>query len=266
MPCPKYDFHMHTAHIGCANQTMIVADIVETCTRVGCSAIGISDHLNSLDQLPTHERIKADLEAVVPGIDVYFGVELNFVGCDQGFAFNTDIKEEYGFQFAVGGIHDVYTTEYDLAKIIEIQHRHHLRTCEDPLVDVLVHPYWFSRQPFNENHWPWFDSVSVVPDAYARELGQVARDTGTAVEINAMANVASVSFSEPYIEAYVRYLSIIAAEGPMFSVGSDAHDIGQLPNVADAWKVAERLGLDETRIWRPAQTAFRRPTASGGSL
>jgi len=189
MDCPKYDFHIHTEYLRCANETMTVPAIIRECERIGCREIGITDHLNTLDKLPLHALIRKDIEALDPGIEVYFGVELNFTGCDEGFAFSDAIRDEYGFQFAVGGIHGTYVEEYDLGKIIDIQHRHHLKTCEDPLVKVLVHPYWFGRGDFDKNGWPWFDSVTVVPEAYARELGQVARDTGTAIEINSRANL-----------------------------------------------------------------------------
>lgn len=257
MPCPEYDFHIHTKYLKCANETMELAAIAEECARLGCRAIGITDHLNTLDQLPLHEPIRRDIEALAPAIDVYFGVELNFVGCDQGFPFSEAIKEEYGFQFAVGGIHEAYVEEYDLKDIIDIQHRHHLETCEDPLVDVLVHPYWFGRGAFDEHGWPWFDSVRVVPEAYARELGQVARDTGTAIEINSRANVCREVFGEDYVKEYVDYLAVIAAEGPLFSVSTDAHEIGHLKSIADAWRVVDLLGLPEDRIWRPARPPLK---------
>ena len=52
-------------------------------------------------------------------------------------------------------------------------------------------------------------------------------------------------------EEYIAYLVVIAEEGPMFALGSDAHDIGRLETIATAWEVAARLGLDGERIWQP---------------
>lgn len=257
MACPKYDFHIHTKYLKCANETMELPAIVQACERAGCRAIGITDHLNTLDKLPLHLEIRRDIEALDPAIPVYFGVELNYTGCDEAFAFSREIKAEYGFQFAIGGIHDPYVDAYDLKKIVDIQHRHHLKTCADPLVDVLVHPYWFGRRKFDEKGWPWFDSVRVVPEAYARELGQAAKATGTAIEINAEANVCRQVYGEDYVKAYVDYLAVIAAEGPMFSVASDSHDISHLAAITESWRVADLLGLSEDRIWRPAGVPLR---------
>lgn len=248
---PRFDFHIHTKYLGCANATMEVAAILQECQRLGVTRLGIADHLNTLDKLPLHVPIRKDIEALSPDIDVYFGVELNFTAADGEFAFSPEIKEEYGFQFAIGGIHGTYADTHDLNKIVDIQHRHHLKTCRDPLVDVLVHPYWFGKGEFDRKGWPWFDSMQCVPESYARELGQVASETGTAIEINACANLENPSYSDRYVKEYVAFLSVIAEEGACFSFGSDAHDIGRLKGVAAAWRVAADLGLTADRIWCP---------------
>ncbi len=248
---PRLDFHMHTHYLGCANGTMKIPDMIGTCEKLGVTALGITDHLNSLDKIERHLPIISDIRALETPLAVYFGVELNFMSADGDFAFSAEIKERYGFQFAIGGIHGVYTDTYDLKKIIDIQHRHHLATCRNPLVDVLVHPYWFGKYDFDHNQWPWIDSMRPVPESYARELGQTAKETGTAIEINACANLVNPSHSERYVEEYIAFLAVIAETGAMFSVGSDAHDIGQLASVRSAWGVAEKLGLSDDRIWMP---------------
>jgi len=251
MGCPKYDFHIHTKYLGCANATMEIPSIVKECERLGVVSLAITDHLNTLDKLELHVPIREDIEALDTEVEIYFGVELNFTGCDQGFAFSQEIKEKVGFQFAIGGIHATYLEQYDLRKLVDIQHRHHLRTCQDPLVQVLVHPYWFGKGEFDKHGWPWFDSMKVVPETYVRELGQVSRETGTAIEINGKANLRNPAFSQDYVEEYFDYLSILAEEGALFSLGSDAHDLSHLEAIQDTWHMVERLDLSQDRIWRP---------------
>ncbi len=259
LPIPRYDFHVHTKYLKCANATMEVAAVVRECERIGVTRLGFSDHLNSLDKLGLHRQIRADIESLDTPVEVFFGVELNFLAPDGEFAFSSAIKEEYGFQFAIGGIHGTYLDEYDLHKIVDIQHRHHLRTCANPLVDVLVHPYWFGKGEFDKKEWPWFDSMLAVPEHYARELGQMARETGTAIEINATANLTNPNFSDGYVKEYFEFLSVIAAEGACFSLGSDAHDIGRLKDAQAAWRMAEQLDIAGDRIWSPGE----RPMAGG---
>jgi len=251
MKCPRYDFHIHTKYLGCGNHTMEVPAIARECKRLGVTCLAITDHLNTLDKLDLHVPIRKDIEALDEDIEVYFGVELNFLGCDGDFAFNRQVKEEYGFQFAIGGIHGTYLEEYDIKKIVEIQHRHHLRTCEDPLVEVLVHPYWFGKGEFDKKGWPWFNTMKVVPESMARELGQASKQTGTAIEINGSANLDNPAYDENYVREYIDYLAILAEEGAIFSVGSDAHDISRLASVEYTWKAVEQLQLPPERIWRP---------------
>lgn len=245
------DFHVHTKYLGCADATMEVAAIARECERIGVAQLGIADHLNSRDKLDLHPPIRKDILALDTAIDVHFGVELNFTALDGGFVFDPEIKARYGFQFAIGGIHSAYLEQYDLKRLVDIQHRHHLKTCADPLVDVLVHPYWFSKGEFDKQAWPWFDSMRAVPESYARELGQAARETGTAIEINASANLANKAFSRRYVEEYIVFLSIIAEEGACFAFGSDAHNIGQLQNIELSRQIAAQLNLTSARIWRP---------------
>jgi len=135
--------------------------------------------------------------------------------------------------------------------MIDIHHRYHLKVCQDPLVEVLVHPYWFSPATFSRNNWPWFNSMKVVPVDYTRELAQVSKETGTAIEINGHANLRNPSFSDDYVKEYYDYLAILAEEGAVFSLGSDAHDITWLEHVQDAWQVAKKLNLSPDRIWHP---------------
>lgn len=253
----RFDFHTHTAYLKCANGTMTVPAMLEECARLGVDRLGITDHLNTLDKLPLHEFIRHDLEAADSPIDIYFGVELNYMSCDGAFAFNAEVKERLGFQFAIGGIHATYLEQYDLRRMVDIQHRHHLKTCQDPLVDVLVHPYWFGRGEFTKRNWPWFDSVKAVPEAYARELGQVARETGTAIEINACANLSCPNNPPAYVDEYADYLAAVAAEGCRFSVGSDAHDIRRLADIQLAWAMVKRLKLPPERLWSPACPPFK---------
>jgi histidinol phosphatase-like PHP family hydrolase len=259
---PRNDFHVHTKYLKCANDTMDIPAIVKACERLGVTAIGITDHLGSMDKLELHVPIKQDIEALAPAMDVYFGVELHYLVLDGPFVWNAEIKEQYGFQFAIGGPHNPFVESYDLKKIVDIQHRLHLKTCRDPLVDVLVHPYWFSKGEFDKHGWPWFDSMQVVPESYARELAQTAKATGTAIEINGTGCIVNPCHSDRYVKEYIEFLSIVASEGACFSLGSDAHDLGHLKNVQPAWQVAEQLHLTAEQIWFPKCSPLKRDAKS----
>ncbi len=256
----QVDFHIHTYHLGCANETMTLPAIVEDLRNLGVTKFGISDHLNTRDKLPLHEKIKADIDALPAGdgaMELYFGVELNFMSSDGEFAYDEDIRDAMGFQFAIGGIHATYVDAYDIDKIVAIQHRHHLLTCQNPLADVVVHPWWFGKGPFETNGWPWFDDMSVVPESMTRELGQTAAETGTAVEINAAAIFYTPNYSDRFKEQYVDYLAVLAETGCQFSIGSDAHSRDHFNGLEAVVAAAQRAGITEDRIWAPACEPYR---------
>ena len=253
--CPKYDFHIHTARVGCADATMEIPTIVKRCEQRTLTAIAITDHVDQPDGLQANLQIKRDLENIDTNIDLYFGLEASYVAPDHEFFYNEQMKETYGFQFAIGGVHATYLDEYDPARIVEVRHRYYLEVCQNPLIDVLAHPYWFSSAEFQAKGWPRFDSMLPVPPSYARELGQVAKETNTAIEING-GNVSSLNRSDLYIDAYIDFLTLIAEQGPAFSIGSDAHDLRSLGRIEAAWTVPERIGIGADRIWRPGCEPF----------
>lgn len=245
------DYHVHTHYLGCANSTMTLEAIAREAERLGIDEIAITDHLNSLDVLEKHASIKSDIGALDGRARFYFGVELNFLSRRGGFAYDESVRDRMGFQFAIGGIHSTYLDSYDLVRLIDVQHEHHLLTCTNPLVDVLVHPWWFSRNEFDRNGFPWFDDMSVVPDDLTRELGRAASGTGTAIEINACAIFANPGYPYRFKAQYVDYLRVLADEGARFALCTDAHDIAHLSALSLAEAAFRELSLPAERLWRP---------------
>jgi histidinol phosphatase-like PHP family hydrolase len=246
----RCDYHIHTHYLGCGNATMIVNDIVSESVRRGVESIAITDHLNDLKFLEKHPPIKRDIEALDAPIDVYFGTELNFLP-DGSFPYSEQVAADTGFQFAIGGPHGPYITEYDEEKMVKRQHDRHIATCEYPLIDVLVHPWWFGKGHFDNLGFPWFDDMSVVPRSMTKELGAAARETGTAIEINACAMFANPNYPFSFKAQYVEYLALLAEQGPMFSLCTDAHDITHLGALPMAEAAVREAGIPQDRIWHP---------------
>ena len=251
--CPKYDFHIHTNYSACGKDYMTIPAIIAECERIGLEAIGISDHIGTKNPIELHKNILADLKKIDTKLDVYFGTELDFVECDGGFLLDEQQAVEYGFQYVVAGLHSLYVEEYDLRKIVEVHHRHHIRICEDPLVNVLAHPYNLCNWWFAKRGWPKITSMEMVPESYACQLGQIAAETNTAIEINAsmLGEMGGLEFAKHYVD----YLTIVAEQGPMFSLGSDAHCPCQLATIK-SFDAAEMLNLSADRIYRPPQKPF----------
>jgi histidinol phosphatase-like PHP family hydrolase len=246
---PKCDYHIHTDLIGCADKTMRIPAILNKCSLLGMEKIAITDHLNTLEQLPIHRQIKEELSQVETDLTVYLAVELNFTGLDQYFAYSQKVRDELGYQFAIGGIHSAYGFAQDKEKCLAIQHRHHMRVMEDPLCQVLVHPYWFGKSEYEQ--MDWFPDMTVIPDSWVRELGAASAQTGTAIEINGCAFFHNPAYSKQFKESYIEYLKGLASAGAIFALGSDAHSINQLSYIQTVRAIADELNLPAERIWQP---------------
>jgi histidinol phosphatase-like PHP family hydrolase len=249
---PKFDFHVHTNLSACANPAMTLVAIIRECERVGIEAIGITDHLNAPEHAERNAKILFDIRGLDTKVKVYLGAEVGYSVRLGAHPLDEETKAKLGYQYAIGSHHSLYVREYDLAKLIEEYHRHLLLTCEDPAMDVLGHPYRFLYEEFKTRNWPWIDSMRMVPKRFVRELAQAAVATGTAIEINTTSNLCMKFNPSSYYGEYVEFIAELAGEGVTFSLGSDAHELNEFDTIRLAWDVADRLGIPDERIWRPA--------------
>lgn len=253
----RYDFHIHTTYLKCANETMTVPALLQRCEALGLETIAITDHLNAPQFLPQHEFIKRDLAAAETALEVFFGVEVNVIDKETGaVSIDQAQKEQLGCEVVIGGVHSSYHEKPDKRSIIDLQQKLMLAVIANPLVDVLVHPWWFGGAEFREGGpMEWFRDMSEIPDDYARELGEAAVAHDTAIEANWSAIWGCPSYNAQFEAGYDRYLGIIAATGAKISIGSDAHDIKQLDGVHSVAETLQRIGVPETQLWRPAPRA-----------
>jgi len=255
-----YDYHIHTEYLKCADETMQVEAIVRRAEALGLTSIAITDHLNRPQQLTQHRKIREELETLRPNIEVYFGVELNFYNTTGKFPYSAEARDALRFEFAIGGVHGTYVNENDgsarptevRATIVALQHAHHLLTCNDPLVDVLVHPWWFARGEFEKKGLEWFEDMGDIPEGLHRELARTARATGTAIELNASAIFLNPHYSDRFKEDYHRYVKLLAEEGVTFAIASDAHTLSRLGATRVVEDLLGELGIGDDQVWRPA--------------
>lgn len=259
MECPRRDFHMHTRYTD-AEAGMEVATIVPACERLGLAEIAITDHMHGPEQVEVHRAIRREVAALRTPIAVYMGVELDILEPDRSPFFSPELRAELGFDVVLAGMHFMGHDQCDWARIVPVHHRNHLRVCEDPLIDVLAHPYWFPcgyyMEPYN---WPMLYTMDIVPDSMVRELAAASRETGTAIEINACSSLEFFMWPPEFKKSYREYIGRLAAAGAIFSVGSDAHQLGNLAGIAHSWKLVEDLGIPPERIWKPLSGPVNTP-------
>ena len=246
------DYHIHTTYLKCADQTMTVEAIIRRCEELGLKSIGITDHLNMRENYYQFAYIKRDIAQIDTELEVLFGVEINLLNSEGEIPYDEAMRDAIGFQFAIGGPHGAYVDHDDRRKIVEIQHRHHCRFAADPLIDVVVHPWWFGKGEFEKKGLRWFEDMSDIPDEYTIEFAEIARKHQTAIEVNPLATYESRNYSDRFKEDHKRYIALLNEQGVMFSIASDAHNIRQLGATRSAEKLLEELGVPDERIWTPA--------------
>lgn len=248
------DCHIHTFYQRCANETMTIPNIVRKAEKLGLRKIAITDHLHDFGQLEAFRYIKKDIEAVRTEIEVFFGVELNFMSRGGEFAYNEKIHEEYGFEIVIGGIHSAYTDSENIEEILEIQHEHFMKTIQHPLIDVLVHPLWFPRHEIASRPPEfWEELILAVPDYYVDDWAGASISRGCAIEVNSHAIFYNPAFSDRFKLSYIDLLRRLAEKNVLFSTGSDAHDINTLGASDYAEGVLRGIGAGEDRIWKPVK-------------
>lgn len=246
------DYHIHTFYQRCGNETLTVENIIRRAEALYLSSIAITDHLNTVDMLPNFRLIKRDIETIETAVEVFFGCELNFQGCDGPFAYSEAIRDEYGFEIAIGGIHSCYTDGDDPVEVVDIQHRHHMRALTDPLVDVLVHPWWIPHSEWQKRPVEWWEALLAdMPESRVDELGSASAANNCPIEMNASAVFYNGDYSPRFCELYIEYVARLRDAGALFTVSSDAHDIGQLGQTEYVEGMLDGLGVPADRIWQP---------------
>jgi histidinol phosphatase-like PHP family hydrolase len=246
------DYHIHTYYQRCGNETMTVANVIRKAEQLGLTSIAITDHLNRLEQLEAFRYIKADIEAIETPVDVYFGAELNFNRLDGDFAYSQEIEDEYEFEVIIGGIHSTYTDSQDRREVLDIQHRHFMRTLTDPLVDVLVHPFWFGRKEVAARSAEWWEQfLDEIPESYLQEWAQASRENHCAIELNSDAIFFYDAVSAGFKARYIAMVETLAQMGTLFSVGSDAHDITKMGRTDYLEGLLHGLKIGPEQVWRP---------------
>jgi histidinol phosphatase-like PHP family hydrolase len=251
------DLHLHTALIGCANETMSVPALLQRCEQEGITTIAITDHLNRPDQLPTHLAIRQQLREYRGPVQITWGVEANVADPATGeLTITPEQVEEAGFELVIAGVHASYYTEPDVRGIVDLQHRLMMAVVQSPLVDVLVHPWWFGRGEFASGVMAWMTTLEAWPEAQIRELGQAARETGTAIEMNAEAIITNGQYGPAFQEDYKRVFGILLEEGARFTTGSDAHSINQVGSSKLSAQYLAQIGATDEDLLVPEPTVL----------
>jgi histidinol phosphatase-like PHP family hydrolase len=256
------DYHIHTHYVGCAVEAMTVPAVLDHCRRIGRTSVAITDHCDTPDQLAKNRLIRDELERTDPGeLEVYFGCELNVQDLDGSLPLTEAQVREERFELVLAGVHGTWCRpgEAPLTQIMERQTDLMCKVAAQPLVDVLVHPWWIPASQFQGDLADRFRSLDQVPDELTRRMVETCNEHGTAVELNAAALWSHPHTSDEFKASYTGYLAKWVELGATVALSSDAHRFPHFDQLLLCEKMAEEVGLPDAQVWRPA----RAPSVTG---
>jgi histidinol phosphatase-like PHP family hydrolase len=276
-----FDYHIHSHHSPCGDPKTTLADIAAAAKAAGIRSLGITDHLNGAVNHAALDACRAEFDALDADLDLHFGVEVTTLrewdhainGLVGRYAnpygvwefgpedspltvyLTEDLKRRWGVEYVLGGAHFVLGAPLERDAVIRSYHRQNLFCATHPLVDVVVHPWWWQR------YWkdadgrfsglPWIGDFGAVPRDFHREFAEAVVRNGKAVEINAGAIFTNASYPDAFKRAYLGYLRDLKSWGVRFSLGSDAHTASHVGDTRTLAPVLDALGLRPSDLWRP---------------
>lgn len=222
----RADLQMHSTH---SDGSVTVAEMASGAVERGYGYIAMTDHSKGLRiargmdeerlmaQVRDIDEVNERLTEADAGLVVLRSIELNFDKRGDG---DMDTTVLDALDVVVGSFHSQLRRAED-------QTERALGAVRNPHVQIIGHPTgrMFGRR------------AGVVAD-WARVFEEGA-ERGKAFEINAQPNRQDLS---------VEMLELAAATGAMFSIGTDAHSIGELDYVDLSLAAALKAGIGTDRI------------------
>jgi histidinol-phosphatase (PHP family) len=228
------DYHLHTVRCGHANGT--ARDYVNQAKTLDLSEIGFAEHLPlfhtidatlamSWDELPSYiaEIQKLKEEGGVP--EIKLGIEADYI---PKFANQTrEALEQYDFDYVLGSVHSIdgwgfddpryldgYDAYFDLYVLYERYFDLLVEAAQSGLFDVLAHPDLIKK----------YRQLEAEPVAIYEKVVPSLAKTGVAIEVS------SAGLRKPCREIYPgpKFLDLCARHGVPVTLGSDAHEPGQV--------------------------------------
>ena len=148
--------------------------------------------------------------------------------------------------------------------MIDYQHQKLLNITKHPWVDIISHPWTglmlLTTRGHLPDHYPLTD-LSEVPKSYFHEFAKAAVAGNKAVEVNGSyvcEYPKKLENPKKYLEELSCFYHILAENGVVFSINSDAHQPAQLPNAVKARQFLISIGLESISLWHPENAGLEK--------
>ncbi|MCC8162319.1 MAG: PHP domain-containing protein [Lachnospiraceae bacterium] len=250
------DTHVHSFRSFVGADDMTLKNMESRAKRIGVDTIAITDHLMSerdVDELLTTRDDILSFRSGKPGVNVLFGVEVCEVNHEGMTLLDEELIRHLNLELVIGGVHETHVQQgASLEEVAVMQHRHHMMMMENPLISILVHPWWLDREEFTRLSLTWPENMSFIPEELTVELAHASRRTHTFIEISTMSGLCNRDASAQFRNDLQRYYQLLMNEGAYFAVGTDSHQISEMESIASALEMVKKLQIPEDRFWQPS--------------
>ena len=257
----RQNLHIHSLH-SCDSACATVNDIQEEMLFCGMTEFGLSDHFHTRYNECDIQSSANDFRVGTRPAEYHFGIELTCMAkweCeairtgkyerisadpvyglrrnrppeDADFSPCLDIDEatlrKYGIEYTIGGAHWPLKSTHTLEEACEDLFRQMMFLAENPLIDILAHPWY----PLHVAHnWPAhqasqkdeadYSVFSKIPAWMNEKLGETLLKNKTCAEIN-IGELNSPDCPSEYRDARWRQLVQWREMGVKFTLGTDQH-------------------------------------------
>ncbi|MBR6373923.1 MAG: hypothetical protein IKS20_12145 [Victivallales bacterium] len=263
----RQNLHIHSLH-SCDSACATINDIQKEMLACGMTEFGLSDHFHTRYNLCDIQSAANDFRSWSRPPEFHFGIEITCVAkweCDairtgnyeaigddpvyalrfnlppEGADFSPylDIDEatlkQCGIEYTIGGVHWPLKTTYTLEEALDDLFRQMMFLAENPLIDILAHPWYplevahnwadshgFPGHPKSEKSVTDYSVFAKIPDWMNEKLGEALVKNGTCAEINS-GDLNSPACPSEYRDIRWRQLAQWREMGVKFTFGTDQH-------------------------------------------
>ena len=237
------DYHIHTClrPVDDGAETMTPAAVATHFKAKGHSCFGLSPHLHYdadiaalVDFLDT-----ARTEAAACGMKMLRGVETECTDENGTLTLKPELIPHLDYVIAsadhfncTGVVRPPKTAQ----ELIDLHLRLLMKLAENPIVDIIAHPFAALILLTSEGHLPGnevIDTLDWLDDSWTRQFAKTARQNHTTVELNGFF---TLTYPEKlrregrplYTDTYRKFYRQLAQEGVTLLPSSDAHSLDSL--------------------------------------
>jgi len=246
----KCDLHIHSNLSDGLNP---VEDVLRDGQAMDLEIMAITDHYHHLAQ--GKGKLDAYVDKIAKLRDNYsprilIGVEVQMDNQNGEIKLNTNERGKLDIVLVelmgtlVFGLKDdpLWKREKSSKKqLIETVFASYINICQNPLIDVIAHPFNLGRLNADYSF-----SLADIPYSLLCELAQNMAKHKKAFEIQSQFYYWYPKIKiEKITSDYIKIIRLFASNGVKFSVGSDAHSCGTIGNLYWAKKVINGAGLSQ---------------------